>query len=146
LADVQSQVAEVNSQIDAAAAARSSVAGDLVASEGRLDAMVVDLNRTRLQLDMTRATLQTQSWEEALGLTTIEALAAGTPVIAFDRGANSEIIQDGVNGFLIAAGDLDGAARAVSQIAAVDQQRMAVDFQQRFSVGAFQSRLLKWFN
>ncbi len=92
------------------------------------------------------ATLQTQSWEEALGLTTIEALAAGTPVIAFDRGANSEIIQDGVNGFLISAGDLDGAAQAVSQIAEVDQQRMAVDFQQRFSVGAFQSRLLKWFN
>lgn len=91
------------------------------------------------------ATLQTQSWEEALGLTTIEALAAGTPVIAFDRGANSEIIRDGVNGFLIEAGDLDGAAEAVSRLAAVDQQCMAVDFQERFSVGAFQARLLEWF-
>lgn len=90
------------------------------------------------------ATLQTQSWEEALGLTTIEALAAGTPVIAFDRGANGEIIRDGVNGFLIAPGDLDGAAEAVSKLGQVDQQAMAVDFQTRFSVGAFQSRLLKW--
>lgn len=90
------------------------------------------------------ATLQTQSWEEALGLTTIEALAAGTPVIAFDRGANGEIIQNGVNGFLIAPGDLDGAAAAISQLDQLDQQAMAVDFQQRFSIGAFQSRLLDW--
>ncbi len=92
------------------------------------------------------ATLQTQSWEEALGLTTIEALAAGTPVIAFDRGANGEIIQNGVNGFLIASGDLDGAAAAISALDQVDQQVMAADFQQRFSIGAFQSRLLDWLN
>lgn len=90
------------------------------------------------------ATLQTQSWEEALGLTTIEALAAGTPVIAFDRGANAEIIRDGVNGFLIEAGDLEGAAKAVSRLEVLDQERMAVDFQERFSVGAFQTRLLEW--
>lgn len=92
------------------------------------------------------ATLQTQSWEEALGLTTIEALAAGTPVIAFDRGANSEIIQGGVNGFLIATGDIEGAAQAISTVDQVDRQRMAADFQQRFSPQAFQSRLLKWLN
>ncbi len=92
------------------------------------------------------ATLQTQSWEEALGLTTIEALAAGTPVIAFDRGANSEIIQDGVNGYLVSPGNIAGAAEAISRLGQVDRARMAADFQQRFSPEAFQSRLLKWLN
>ncbi len=90
------------------------------------------------------ATLQTQSWEEALGLTTIEALAAGTPVIAFDRGANAEIIKDGVNGFLIAPGDLEGAAAAMDRLGELDLQAMAEDFQERFSIGAFQTRLLEW--
>ncbi len=94
----------------------------------------------------TCATLQTQSWEEALGLTTIEALAAGTPVVAFDRGANGEIIQDGVNGFLISPGDTAGAAEAIAKVGQIDRQRMADDFQSRFSPQAFQSRLLNWLN
>lgn len=39
-------------------------------------------------------------WEEPFGMAVIEALASGTPVIAMNRGAMSEIIQHGVNGFL----------------------------------------------
>jgi glycosyltransferase involved in cell wall biosynthesis len=40
-------------------------------------------------------------WEEPFGLVMIEALACGTPVIAFRRGSVPEIIQDGVNGFVV---------------------------------------------
>lgn len=40
-------------------------------------------------------------WEEPFGLVVVEALSCGTPVIAFDRGAMSEIITDGLNGYLV---------------------------------------------
>ena len=40
-------------------------------------------------------------WEEPFGLTVIESMAAGTPVIAFARGSMPEIIEDGITGFLI---------------------------------------------
>ena len=41
------------------------------------------------------------NWEEPFGLTMIEAMACGTPVIAFDRGAVREVIKDGVSGFIV---------------------------------------------
>lgn len=40
-------------------------------------------------------------WEEPFGLVIVEAMASGTPVIAFDRGAVSEIIEDGKTGFIV---------------------------------------------
>ncbi|HBO64625.1 TPA: glycosyl transferase, partial [Candidatus Saccharibacteria bacterium] len=40
------------------------------------------------------------TWEEPFGMSVIEALACGTPVIAMNRGAMPEIIEHGVNGFL----------------------------------------------
>jgi len=45
------------------------------------------------------------AWPEPFGLVMIEALATGTPVIAFDRGAASEIVVDGENGFLVPVED-----------------------------------------
>lgn len=44
-------------------------------------------------------------WEEPFGLTMIEAMASGTPVIAYARGAAPEIIRDGVTGFLVNSSD-----------------------------------------
>ncbi len=90
--------------------------------------------------------LQTQSWEEALGLTTIEALASGTPVIAFDRGANGEIIADGLNGFMIQHGDIEAASAAAAKISTLDRLALFDDFDARFSLPAFRKRLLDWLN
>jgi glycosyltransferase involved in cell wall biosynthesis len=49
-------------------------------------------------------------WEEPFGLVMIEAMLSGTPVLAFDRGAVGEIVEDGVTGFICRDGD-DLAAR-----------------------------------
>jgi glycosyltransferase involved in cell wall biosynthesis len=48
----------------------------------------------------SKALLFPIDWEEPFGMAVIEALACGTPVIAMNRGAMSEIIEHGVNGFL----------------------------------------------
>ncbi len=55
-------------------------------------------------------------WEEPFGLVLIEALAAGTPVIAFRRGSAPEIIKDGVTGFLCAPNDIKSLVQAIKKI------------------------------
>jgi len=57
-------------------------------------------------------------WAEPFGLVMIEALATGTPVIAFDRGAAAEIVIDGENGFLVS--DVDGMAAAIDRLHKID--------------------------
>ncbi len=48
-----------------------------------------------------RALLMPISWEEPFGMVMVEALACGTPVIAFPAGAASELVVDGRTGFLV---------------------------------------------
>lgn len=63
-----------------------------------------------------KALLTPVQWEEPFGLTTIEAMACGTPVIALRRGAAPEIIQDGVNGFVV-----NSVADMISAVGKIDQ-------------------------
>ena len=52
-------------------------------------------------LKNAKACLNPITWEEPFGLVPVEAQACGTPVIAFDKGAMSEIIKDGKTGFVV---------------------------------------------
>jgi glycosyltransferase involved in cell wall biosynthesis len=70
---------------------------------------------------------------EPFGLVTIEALATGTPVIAFDRGAASEIVVDGENGFLVE--DVDSMATAIDRLDEIDAHHCRSSVQ-RFHVSA----------
>ncbi len=54
-------------------------------------------------------------WEEPFGLVMIEAMACGTPVIAWRRGSVPEVMRDGVSGFIV--DDVEGAVQAVSRLA-----------------------------
>ena len=56
------------------------------------------------------------STQEGYGLAIIEAMACGTPPIAYDSGGPAEIIRDGENGFLIPTGDYDLLKRAVEMM------------------------------
>ncbi|WP_369199238.1 glycosyltransferase family 4 protein [Streptomyces sp. PU-14G] len=70
-------------------------------------------------------------WEEPFGIVLIEALACGTPVIAYRRGAVPEIIKDGVNGWLVS--NIDEAAAAVGTIDSVDRINCRRSFEERFT-------------
>jgi glycosyltransferase involved in cell wall biosynthesis len=70
-------------------------------------------------------------WPEPFGLVLIEAMACGTPVIAFRRGSVPEIIEHGVTGFIV--DDLDGAARAVAEVARLDRNECRAHFEEHFS-------------
>ena len=71
-------------------------------------------------------------WPEPLGLVIIEALACGTPVIAFRRGAVAELIEDGVTGFIV--DDIDQAVAAVAKVKDLVRRRCRQVFEKRFSV------------
>jgi UDP-glucose:tetrahydrobiopterin glucosyltransferase len=60
-------------------------------------------------------------WDEPFGMAAAEAQACGTPVVAFRRGALSEVIMDGVTGFLVPPGDVGAAAEAVSRVAGISR-------------------------
>jgi UDP-glucose:tetrahydrobiopterin glucosyltransferase len=79
--------------------------------------------RTVLWQAMARAAvvLFPACWDEPFGMAAAEAQACGTPVIAFQRGGLSEVIMDGVTGFLVPPGDLDAAAAAVSKVAGLSR-------------------------
>ncbi|MER8962604.1 MULTISPECIES: glycosyltransferase family 4 protein [unclassified Mesorhizobium] len=72
-------------------------------------------------------------WPEPFGLVTIEAMACGTPVIAFNRGAVPEVIDDGVSGLIVDS--VDEAVEAVRRIGGLDRARVRETFERRFMVG-----------
>jgi glycosyltransferase involved in cell wall biosynthesis len=70
-------------------------------------------------------------WPEPFGLVIIEALACGTPVIAFRCGSVPELIEDGVTGFIV--GDVDQAVDALAKVKDLDRRRCRQIFEERFS-------------
>jgi UDP-glucose:tetrahydrobiopterin glucosyltransferase len=70
-----------------------------------------------------RAVLCPSDTDESFGLVAAEAQAAGTPVVAFARGALGEVVLDGVTGMLVAPGDVAQAAAAVAAAATIDRSR-----------------------
>jgi glycosyltransferase involved in cell wall biosynthesis len=71
-------------------------------------------------------------WPEPFGLVMIEAMAAGTPVIAFRRGAVSEIVEDGVTGFVVDS--IDAAVAAIPAAQRLDRRMIRRRFDERFQV------------
>jgi glycosyltransferase involved in cell wall biosynthesis len=60
-------------------------------------------------------------WDEPFGMAAAEAQACGTPVVAFRRGGLSEVIMDGVTGFLVRPDDVRAAAEAVRKAAGLSR-------------------------
>jgi glycosyltransferase involved in cell wall biosynthesis len=73
-------------------------------------------------------------WPEPFGLVMIEAMACGTPVIAFNRGSVSEVIEHGVTGFIVET--VEEAAEAAKQAGDLDRARIRAAFERRFSAEA----------
>ncbi len=70
-------------------------------------------------------------WPEPFGLVMIEAMACGTPVIAYPRGSVPEIIRDRVTGYI--APDLNSAVTAVKKLDEIDRKNCRRHFEQHFS-------------
>ncbi|MBI3288407.1 MAG: glycosyltransferase family 4 protein [Elusimicrobia bacterium] len=69
-------------------------------------------------------------WPEPFGLAVIEAMACGTPVIAFNRGSVPEIVENGVTGWVVE--NIDEAAAALGKLETFDRRRCRDHFERRF--------------
>ena len=79
-------------------------------------------------------------WPEPFGLVMIEAMACGTPVIAFNRGSMPELIDHGVTGFLVDS--IDAAADAIGRIGEIDRAACRAAVTARFTVDRMADRYL----
>jgi glycosyltransferase involved in cell wall biosynthesis len=70
-------------------------------------------------------------WPEPFGLVMIEAMACGTPVIAYNHGSVAEIVDDGRTGFIVE--DEIGAVAAVDRLATLDRATIRAEFEARFT-------------
>ena len=70
-------------------------------------------------------------WPEPFGLVMIEAMACGTPVLAFRSGSVPEIIEDGVTGRIVSS--IDEAILALPEVIALDRRTIRRRFEERFT-------------
>jgi glycosyltransferase involved in cell wall biosynthesis len=70
-------------------------------------------------------------WPEPFGLVMIEAMACGTPVLAFRRGSVPEIIEPGITGMIVDS--VDEAIRTLPRVLTLDRRKVRRRFEQRFS-------------
>jgi glycosyltransferase involved in cell wall biosynthesis len=70
-------------------------------------------------------------WPEPFGLVMIEAMACGTPVIAYRHGSVPEVIDEGVTGFVVDSEE--EAVRAVRRLGEIDRRQVRACFERRFT-------------
>ena len=100
--------------------------GGAIEYAGELD----DAGKQEL-LGAAAAFLMPIDWPEPFGLVMIEAMACGTPVVAWRRGAASEIVEDGTTGFLVDT--IEEAVEAVGRIHTIDRTLVRRRFEERFT-------------
>jgi glycosyltransferase involved in cell wall biosynthesis len=91
-------------------------------------------------LGSARALLHLINFNEPFGLSVVEALACGTPVIAFNRGSMPELIDDGVTGFLVDS--LDAAVAAIDRVVEIDRSLCRAAVSARFTVDLMADKYL----
>ena len=92
-------------------------------------------------LGAAHALLHLIDFDEPFGYSVVEAMACGTPVIAYDRGSMAELIDHATTGFLV--GDPDEATRAVGLAGAMDRERIRASAVNRFNVSAMVDRYVE---
>jgi glycosyltransferase involved in cell wall biosynthesis len=91
----------------------------------------VDESRKQPFLAEAAALLFPIDWPEPFGLVMIEAMACGTPVIAYRSGSVPEVVEDGVTGFVVEGEEQ--AIRAVNELGRLDRRRVRARFEERFA-------------
>lgn len=88
------------------------------------DATFLGEGHRSLFLRNSKALLFPIQWNEPFGLVMIEAMACGTPVIAFDRGSVSEVVKDGVTGFIVPKNEgVPGLVKAIKKLQSLTSQQ-----------------------
>ena len=85
-------------------------------------------------LSEAKALIHPIEWNEPFGMVVIEAMACGTPVIAMNKGAMPELIEHGVNGFLVK--NEQELSEAMDRIGEIDPEACRRTVEEKFSAAA----------
>jgi len=92
-----------------------------------------------------KAFLMPIKWEEPFGLVAIEAMACGTPVIAYDRGALPEIISAGSDGFIVKPNEVEGLIKAAKKIIEIDRKKCREKVEKHFTLEKMVDEYLNYY-
>ena len=92
----------------------------------------IDATERTEMLGSAHALLHLIDFDEPFGYSVVEAMASGTPVIAYNRGSMAELIEHGKSGYLVT--DADHAAQAVELVSTLDRAAIRESAVERFSV------------
>jgi glycosyltransferase involved in cell wall biosynthesis len=84
------------------------------------------------------------AWREPFGLVMIEAMACGTPVVAFENGSVPEVLENGVTGFIVR--NEDEAVAATGNIGSLSRDRIRAEFDRRFTAQHMAQNYLKLYS
>ncbi len=101
-------------------------------------------NKFQEQLGRCRALINTPKWNEAYGNVIVEAMACGVPVIAYDLGGPGELIEDGLNGFLVKPNDIEGLKKATKSISEIKRKNCRDWFEKNATNKVFAERVENW--
>ncbi len=80
-------------------------------------------------------------WPEPFGIVMIEAMACGTPIIAYSQGSVPEVVDNGVTGYVVS--DLEAAVKAVQEVDSFDRAACRRRFEERFTASRMSSQYLR---
>ena len=127
---VNSRSRETSAHLDAAFRKGLNATGYVDGQNVTFVGAVDDTQKSDL-LGRACALLFPTHWEETFGLVMVEAMACGTPVIAFRSGSVPEVVDDGITGFIV-----DGEAQAVAavgRLGELDRHQVRSRFEDRFT-------------
>jgi UDP-glucose:tetrahydrobiopterin glucosyltransferase len=90
------------------------------------------------------ALLATHKWVEAFGVVVIEALACGTPVITYNRGAPAEIVAHGQSGFVIPADDIGQGVAHLARLPELRREQCRRACTEHYSLVSYGDRIEAW--
>ncbi len=104
----------------------------------------LDTKKFQNELGTCRVLINTPKWNEAYGNVVMESMACGVPVVAYNRGGPSEIIESGTTGWLVSPDDISELKDAVLKVDKINRKNCRKWASEYASYQAFAKRIYNW--
>ena len=104
----------------------------------------LETNELQLELGKCRALINTPKWNEAYGNVVVEAMSCGVPVVAYERGGPSELINHGETGFLVPPDDKKSLTLVVKRINEISRKKCREWVEENASSKIFANKVSNW--
>ncbi len=103
------------------------------------------ISEMQLVLQHSQAYLMTHRCTEAFGMTVIQSLACGVPVITYDKGGPAEIVRHGETGYLVPSGNVAELVKAINNLDKLDRLACRQQAEAEYTMQVYGNRMENWF-